>query len=320
MNLRLASAILAVLALASCKRSEDKPAPAAPLTSAGSATPAPAPAAAADPWSKPEPKKDPLPHPLFWSVEKDGKTTYFLGTMHIGVDPNTRIPDLVWQKLDAAPTFAMETDLSSANDFDPRYHGGKTLHGEIGDAYWHKLQQAIGSDAAAQLDSMRPMIAATKLETRSFPDTPAMDGVLAGHAMRGHKRIVYLEPLSVQTSILDKLMDARALKEQLDDLDWNTEHGKMMLDAYIAGDDVKIEQLSDAERVMFKKHGHTDAEYDAELDELLYRRNASWIPELEQLHQSGGGFVAVGAMHLIGKRSVLDLLAQRGYKVTRLTP
>src|SRR6476620_833563 len=100
MNLRLASHILALLALTGCERGEHKqPAPA----------PAPTPTATApDPWTKPAPKKDPLPHPLFWSVEKDGKTTYYLGTMHIGVDPNTRIPDLVWAKLDAAPTFAME--------------------------------------------------------------------------------------------------------------------------------------------------------------------------------------------------------------------
>jgi uncharacterized protein YbaP (TraB family) len=44
------------------------------------------------------------------------------------------------------------------------------------------------------------------------------------------------------------------------------------------------------------------------------------VPELEQLHAAGGAFVAVGAMHLIGKRSVLDMLRQRGYQVTRLTP
>jgi uncharacterized protein YbaP (TraB family) len=29
--------------------------------------------------------------------------------------------------------------------------------------------------------------------------------------------------------------------------------------------------------------------------------------------------VAVGAMHLLGKRSVLDLLQQRGFKVARVT-
>jgi uncharacterized protein YbaP (TraB family) len=30
--------------------------------------------------------------------------------------------------------------------------------------------------------------------------------------------------------------------------------------------------------------------------------------------------VAVGALHLVGPRSVLDLLAHRGYRVTRVVP
>jgi uncharacterized protein YbaP (TraB family) len=38
------------------------------------------------------------------------------------------------------------------------------------------------------------------------------------------------------------------------------------------------------------------------------------------LHAAGGGFVAVGALHLVGPRSVLDVLAHRGYRVTRLAP
>jgi len=62
------------------------------------------------------------------------------------------------------------------------------------------------------------------------------------------------------------------------------------------------------------------AEYDREMDDLLYGRNASWIAPIEQLHAAGGGFVAVGALHLLGPRSVLDLLAHRGYRVTRVAP
>ena len=54
------------------------------------------------------------------------------------------------------------------------------------------------------------------------------------------------------------------------------------------------------------------------MKELLLDRNASWIEPIEKLHARGGGFVAVGAMHLIGKRSVLDLLAQRGFTIKRL--
>src|SRR5690242_19866281 len=105
MKPRQASAFFAVLAaLGACKHSEDKPAPVA-APQAAPAQPQP------DPWTKQEAKKEPLPHPLFWAVEKDGKTTYFFGTMHMGVDPNTHVPDLVWQKLDQSPAFAMETDL-----------------------------------------------------------------------------------------------------------------------------------------------------------------------------------------------------------------
>ena len=39
-------------------------------------------------------------------------TTYALGTIHLGVDPESRLPPVVWDKLDAARAFAMETDLS----------------------------------------------------------------------------------------------------------------------------------------------------------------------------------------------------------------
>jgi len=115
-------------------------------------------------------------------------------------------------------------------------------------------------------------------------------------------------------------MDVRALEAMLDDLPGGEQHAREMLAAYIAGDEAKIESLGDSERADFKKMGRTDAEYDQQMEDLLFARNASWVPELEELHEAGGGFVAVGAMHLIGKRSVLDLLRQRGYKVTRLTP
>ncbi len=311
--------LVTLLVLGGCApKSEPTPAP-APAPSQPAARPSPAPAQS-DPWSQPAAKLDPLPHPLFWSVEKDGKTTYFFGTMHLGVDPETRLPKQVWDQLDAAPAFAMETDLSTVGPSAMVRNDGSSLHAELGDAYWAKLEKAIGEKTAERFDSMKPMMVATVLGTLGLPSTPAMDAVMSGRAMNEHKRILYLEPVELQIRVLDKWTDARAVKEQLDDLPENEQHSKDMLAAYVAGDDQKILALTESERADSKRHGHSDSEYDAQMEDLLYRRNASWIPELEQLHASGGGFVAVGAMHLIGKRSVLDLLAQRGYKVTRLTP
>src|SRR5688572_19149553 len=111
MKLRNAGLLtVAVLAaVVSCDRGQDRAKPGArPVTQSGSA----------DPWNAPAPAKDPLRKPFFWQVDKDGKTSYLLGTIHVGVDPSTRLPELVWQKLEAAPAFAMETDVSAAGSLD----------------------------------------------------------------------------------------------------------------------------------------------------------------------------------------------------------
>ena len=259
-------------------------------------------------------------HPLFWRVEKDGKTTYVLGTMHVGVDPEKQLPSIVWKTLDGARAFAMETDLGKAASLDVMRHDGTTLHADLGDAYWAKLETALGKDQAARVDGMKVMIPATLLSMRGLPETPAMDGALLARAQAEQKPIVFLEPIEAEEAVLDKWLDVKMLEAMLDDLPGEEQHARDMLAAYIAGDEAKIEQLSEAERADWKRAGKSDADYDAQMEDLLFSRNASWVPELEQMHASGGGFVAVGAMHLIGKRSVLDLLRQRGYTVTRLIP
>jgi uncharacterized protein YbaP (TraB family) len=314
------SLLLAVVAAASACKSEKAPAarpPADPITQSGSAKQAPR--GEPDPWMKQAPSEAPLAHPLLWSVEKDGTATYFLGTMHLGVEPD-RLPKLVWSKFDAAPTFAMETDLADPSIGDMQRPAGKHLHAELSDAEWKKLEQALTPDVAQRLDALKPMVAATMLSMRGLPMTAPMDGVLLGRAKNQHKQLVYLEPAAKEEALLEKWMDMRALKDMLDDLELGQQRAKDMLAAYVAGDDHKLLALADSERDEWLKRGHDPAEYEREMDEMLYDRNASWIAPIEKLHAAGGGFVATGALHLVGKRSVLDLLAAKGYKVTRLTP
>ncbi len=278
--------------------------------------------AAPDPWLKTAPKqKDPLKRPLLWSISKDGKTSYALGTMHIGVDAELRLPQIVWDKLDAAPRFAMETNLN-----DPTLAGmgkrtaGGTLHDELGPDYWKKLQTIVGPAMANGIDSMKPMIAATLLSLRGLPTTPPMDGVLHGRALNQKKEIIFLEQASAEAAILEKWMDIRMLKMMLDDPDKGTQSSKDMLAAYVGGDEAKIVALSDEQKADALAHGFTAKEYDESMEDLLYHRNASWIDAIEKMHAAGGGFMAVGALHLVGKRSVLDLLAAKGYKIERVTP
>ena len=54
-------------------------------------------------------------------------------------------------------------------------------------------------------------------------------------------------------------------------------------------------------------------------ERLLYQRNRDWAKwVVKRLDQPGTVFVAVGAGHLAGERSVQDYLAQAGTKVVRV--
>jgi uncharacterized protein YbaP (TraB family) len=310
-------------ALVACKQSAPPPTPETKPAVAVQPAPPPSPAPqpkAADPWSKPAPKKDPLARPLFWSIEKDGKTSYALGTIHLGVDAEARLPSIVWDRLDAANAFAMETDLADPALTKVLECVGCSLKKELGPVYWKKLEDAITKDVAARIEPMKPMVAATMMSMRGLPMTTQMDTLLLARAQNGKKNVIFLEEAAVEAAILEKWMNVKALKSMLDDLENADKHTKQMLDAYITGDEAAMVKLSDDERAQALKHGYTAKEFDESLQDLLYGRNASWIPAIEKAHAAGGVFIAVGAMHLVGPKNVLELLAKKGYKITRVVP
>lgn len=310
-----------VLGLTACKQSAPAPEPAKATPAQGATDSAGSGAAlAADPWQSAPKQKNPLARPLFWSIEKDGITSYALGTIHVGVDPEERLPQLVWDKLDAAPTFAMETNLVDPALAKALECIGCSLRRDLGEEHWKKLEEVLGKDVAARIDPMKPMVAATMMSMRGLPSTTQMDTVLLGRAQNKKKQIVYLEPATHQAAMLEKWMNVKALKAMLDDVEGGERQTKEMLEAYLTGDDARMVALSDGEKEKALKAGYTEAEYVEQMEDLLYKRNASWIAPIEKLHAAGGGFIAVGAMHLVGPRSVLELLEQKGYKITRVTP
>jgi len=58
----------------------------------------------------------------------------------------------------------------------------------------------------------------------------------------------------------------------------------------------------------------------ATLDEkVLYGRNAKMATRIEEFLKGGDKhFVAVGAMHLVGKRGLVEMLRAKGYEIRQL--
>jgi uncharacterized protein YbaP (TraB family) len=191
---------------------------------------------------------------------------------------------------------------------------------DIGAEHWKKLEAEVGAGMAAQMDRLTPMGAAALLALKDLPKTPPMDGILLARATTQKKPIVYLEEGSLQAAMLVKHLNARALKLMIDTLSKSSAQSKAMLDAYSAGDPDGILKVTETQRADALAHGYTEAEYEAQMEDILYKRNASWIDGIEKLHATGDGFVAVGALHLIGPKSVLSLLEAKGFKISRVSP
>ncbi|MEZ4360699.1 MAG: TraB/GumN family protein [Kofleriaceae bacterium] len=267
-------------------------------------------------------------HPLLWAAHKDGQTTYLLGTIHLGFDAERQLPPWVWSKLRAADRFAVETDLSDPVLMASSLRvAGPSLRDALGEDYWRRLTEQLagaggGGSASSAALHMAPFTAVSVLEHQGVPAAAPMDLVLLGEAETAGKEIVYLEPASTQVEFLERWVDVDALKELLDDLPGRREATRALIAAYVAGDVAALEALAAAEVLGGRARTGPEAEREreAQLEQLLYRRNAAWIAPIEAMHRQGGAMVAVGAMHLIGPRSVLTHLRERGYRVERVAP
>jgi uncharacterized protein YbaP (TraB family) len=139
-----------------------------------------------------------------------------------------------------------------------------------------------------------------------------VEGVLRSDFTASNKPIGELETNLEQLSFFDRLPESA----QLNLLEGALEPGATvkqdfggMLDAWSRGDVKGIARTFDH-----------DLSTSPELrDSLIRQRNANWSKWIEQrMEQPGEVLIAVGAGHLAGPYSVLEMLRKDGYKIRRV--
>lgn len=131
-----------------------------------------------------------------------------------------------------------------------------------------------------------------------------MDLVLAQHARELGKRVVTLETVAFQRSLLAELMSAGG-------------HGPDEISAMLVEDSDEIIELVDAYRSgsvdEITKLSRPD---DARMQEILLdARNRRWVQALGPALAKGGVFAAVGVGHAPGPMGLVELFSQRGYRL-----
>jgi uncharacterized protein YbaP (TraB family) len=268
-----------------------------------------------------------------FKVTGKGHTLHLYGTIHAGKLDYYPLEPRIRAALLAAPTLALEVD-SAANPAASLAAFGK--HGMFpagspGPAALPAAQrerieaglrkQGIDPAAVAQL---KPWMVVTMLAVREilqmgYQPELGVDLHLARQARVGGKtRIVELESVEYQAGLLDRLPDKlqwRLLEETLEETASGRQlrEARELFDAYERADRKALEAI--ARRI------ETDDTVSGKLTRelLLDERNGPMADKIVALlARENNAVVAVGLLHLIGKRGVPELLRQRGITVEQV--
>jgi hypothetical protein len=137
----------------------------------------------------------------------------------------------------------------------------------------------------------------------------AMEQLIMQEAKQEEKKIKGLETMNFQLSIFDKIpykFQAKQLYHMITQAkDSSANEIIELTNAYRNQQLEKMEEMTKKEDMGIKNF--------TEL--LLYNRNEVWAKKLQEILPGKSLVVAVGAGHLPGKRGVINLLRQAGYKI-----
>ena len=264
--------------------------------------------------------------PLLWKVE---------GAIHAPDPRVTTLPKSVKNAFSAAKIIATELELDATTIMAMANASmlpvGQTLSNDLPVELQTKLEAELRyispQLSLAMFDRMKIWALATNLQllpmTLKYPGVPSLDIKLAQEAQKAGKKNIGIETLDEQLRIFDGLSKAdqiALMSETVNQTKANREAGinllETMLTAYINGDAQKILKLTN--EGFDPKHPLAQKLKKQLIDDrnkvMADRIHDMTIKNGHQVH-----FFAVGAAHLVGEGSIIELLQKKGLTITRVT-
>jgi len=266
--------------------------------------------------------------PAVWRMTNDnGAEVTLLGSMHVLRASDYPLPASVDGLIDRSEQIVMELDMDDVDAAAQQrviletalLPQGTVLANVVDARVYTQVQQSaaqLGLDLKL-LERFEPWFLAITLLDQGlrqwgFQAERGLEQYVVGRAQRTGIEIVGLETLEFQIGIFDSLppQSQQAMLEQtLSELDEAETALRAMVEAWRDGEleSLSAELLDDFE------------DFPGLYDALVLTRNRSWVPALERMLADGQRhLVVVGALHLVGDDSVIELLRARGHAVERL--
>ncbi len=257
--------------------------------------------------------------PFLWRVEGP-RPSWLFGTIHSADPMVARLPPSVTTALDRSRSFHPEVALSAdlAAKLAAKLFTADTpnLSTRLSSTLWARVKRAGAELGLPELmiERLTPGLAMLFFSAPTDTDVDAtVDGQLYTRASARSISIKPLETIDEQLAIFGQLPEDQAiaaLAEVLNEAEHGRPNEKRLLRAYASGDERALIAVIEAEFA-------SSPGARALAEPLLYRRNRQMADRLAPHLSTGGAFVAIGAAHLTGPKSVIALLRARGFKITR---
>jgi len=263
---------------------------------------------------------------LLWSFETGKNTIYLLGSLHVLRGDSFPLSKEIEEAYSDCTKVVFETNPEGVNDpaFQAQvmaqglYAEGQTLKRNVSQQTYRLLEKkahAVGLPVA-QFDRFKPWVCALivtsmELQRLGFDPRHGIDAHFFQRAKGDGKEIIALESAEYQLGLFTKMGKTEQesfLRQTLKDLELIETMASEMVDAWRTGDG---DRLSSIIRANLEEHPDMYKRF-------ITQRNVKWASQIENLmRQDDTVLVIIGAGHLVGAESIVELLRKRGHRVVQ---
>jgi uncharacterized protein YbaP (TraB family) len=269
--------------------------------------------------------KQPFSDGRLFRISRAGIADSFVfGTIHVG-DPRVaavaaRLDDPLRRSKTLAVELVPQAADSAIDDFE-QLEGGGRLEPLIGTEAFAEVRrelaaQGVANDTIARLKPWAALLKITRVQPAST--ATSLDGEVVAMAKERGIRTMSLELVDEQIAAFDAVpveSQVAMLKHAIAHRDALAATVEPAIDAWLRGDLAALAKLPEQAGRQFPG---MDRHYRAFAMHVIDGRTALMHYRLFMPLRDGHVFAAVGATHLFGKRGLLALIQQDGYRVTKL--
>lgn len=272
----------------------------------------------------------PIPEPfssgLLWRVSRPGMpASHVFGTIHVADPRVLLLPDAAQAAFEASRTFAMEIQLAQqeASMFfeAAQFEDGRRLAPLIGDAAYADVLRTLSARGVAPevIARLKPWAVLVNLTvTPADYGSRTLDQELFAMARSRRMELHGLEGVDEQVAVFDSIpMDSQValLRHALVQRDYFVGRLEPTIQAWLRRDLAALWRVSED---IGRRFPDMAAHYALLTKRVVTDRSVVMAHRLFAPLRRGRSFVAVGALHLYGRKGLLRLLQEQGHAVKRV--